>query len=143
MSGNIGPSRYRVGDQTKWVPDGRKCDECTAAATTALVTSVDVLGAEIAHLCPYCYGLTVSPENKERRQRPMRCDLCDQNSATCEPWRDPEQGMTGPMLHVCEECRVQRNEDALALFGEEDPLEESNDITDDFYIEPLTEQEED
>lgn len=82
------------------VPMGAMCDEHPdRPATRRIQGETDSFGSEMHDLCESCY-------QKERRLPPPTgmCDWCRTPRQVLKPQRDYEEGLSGPVYHVCKGC---------------------------------------
>ena len=104
MANVIGPTNRLPGQTIGFVPDGRDCDRCNLLAKHAVVGECDSMGAEVHHLCSEHF-LEMQKELIDQQKEEQVCDLCHNLKQDCRPFRDPEEGSTGPVYLTCPECR--------------------------------------
>jgi hypothetical protein len=66
----------------------------------------DSFGAEYADLCAHCVQ-EFDRELAKAQAEPTLCDWCLRMHPNCKPYRDLDEGLHGPVYHVCEGCRAQ------------------------------------
>lgn len=112
------------------VTPGTPCEDCDngTLADVLLQGETDSMGAEYHPLCNKCRLQRV----RESSSHISKCDRCGKERET-RPWRDWEEGSSGPVYYICMECRHKANEydrkqfeEALELMGGID--EELDDI---------------
>ena len=115
----LGPNTCLPGQAFRWIPDGTLCDHCGEKAMHLVATEVDTCGVEAAHVCSNHF-VWLTQSIAEARAKLQLCDFCGVQSTTCKPFRDPEEGASGPIYDACEPCRTRIN----AAFCEGDTPEE-------------------
>lgn len=86
------------------LPPGARCDHhAERYATTRLQGETDANGVTPLHdLCPECRDLFSA--SLVSTSMPV-CDICNQPKADLQRWRDPEDGVAGPVYDACTSCR--------------------------------------
>jgi hypothetical protein len=81
------------------LPDGARCDEHQDRAAIARIQGeTDSFGSEMLDVCQECLDAI-------RKHKIVGCcDWCHKE-AELRPYRDLEEGMAGPVYHVCADCR--------------------------------------
>lgn len=131
MAGVIGPSNKLPGHSVGFEIDGRVCDDqhCNDIARHAIIGEADSMGAEIVHLCSKHY-LEVQKERQELEQSLQHCDICKQECIGVAPFRDPDEGQSGPIYNACPECRRSLTN---AFVVDDDLDDDRSDVIDDGY----------
>jgi hypothetical protein len=100
-----------------------ECEECGAPATCRLQGETDSMGAEWYTLCTKCADASSgwSPDGK--------CDTCKKETGKLVPSRCWEEGPSGPVYWVCEDClardiqaAAEADRDMREMMAEEDPV---------------------
>jgi len=157
MADVIGPSSYKPGQTMAWKPDGRECDDCDQAAKYAVIGETDSFGSEVSHLCQDCY-IQLQSHLTEQRKESRPCQICGDIKEDVIPFRDPEEGLSGPVYQTCPQCRQRLTEafcddgtldddrdfdrDDDYVLGEDEDPDNGHDINDDddeyeFPVEPI------
>ncbi|PIR93627.1 hypothetical protein COT97_05680 [Candidatus Falkowbacteria bacterium CG10_big_fil_rev_8_21_14_0_10_39_11] len=90
------------------VPDSQMCDDCgEKLATRRLQGETDSFGAEWADLCDECFA---SERVRRRENSGGQCDYCKEHSHNLIWTRDIDEGMHGPVYHVCKRCYDRQQE---------------------------------
>lgn len=94
--------------QSSCPPQGIQCDDCSEPATVRVQGETDSFGSEQHDLCDAC----AKKMREECSDSSGRCDWCKQD-ATERVWtRDYEEGLGGPVYHICRPC-FQRQQDRI------------------------------
>lgn len=102
MSATTGPTSTMPGSLHK-VPAGQTCDEHPErVAKYRIQGETDSMGAEFVDACEEC-ARRILPAARERYY-PGRCDICKRFADTLRKWRDPDEGLAGPVYDACEGC---------------------------------------
>lgn len=80
-----------------------KCERCEKPATKRVQGETDSMGCEYLYLCNECAD-KIRNEVDE-----YYCDWCGK-FAVVSPMRDIDEGMAGPVYHVCSDCRDKEND---------------------------------
>jgi hypothetical protein len=91
------------GDVLK-LPKGATCD-CGKAAIVNIQGETDSFGYEENFMCQGCYD-KYKTQVKEKKEQ--TCDWC-KYIAICNPIRDYDEGMHGPVYYVCVPCKDRHN----------------------------------
>ena len=86
------------------LPDGTKCDECELPAVIRAQGETDSFGCEYYDICKSHY------DEFKNQDVNGRCDWRKKDSEFLSPMRDDEEGMYGPVYHVCTPCRIKYRE---------------------------------
>lgn len=105
-----------------------ECDGCGAPATISIVGESDSCGAEVSDLCAACFSNVKNSEREEASGLQV-CELCQSSKDDCVNWRDPAEGLAGPVYLACKSCREAAESHILP---DEDELE-NDDEDDDGY----------
>ncbi|KXV79704.1 hypothetical protein AD953_01320 [Acetobacter malorum] len=84
------------------VPQDTKCGmHHNRDAVANIQGETDSFGAEYILMCQECYD-----EYKEEAKKPhiSTCDWCKAKHVTVRPRRDYDEGMSGPVYYVCQNC---------------------------------------
>lgn len=93
------------------VPDGQKCDEHPDRDAVARVQGeTDSFGAELFDMCEDC--LDEHRKYMAGADHSGTCDWCKQHKPRLRPQRDFEEGMSGRVYDVCDDCVRKANEEA-------------------------------
>jgi hypothetical protein len=87
------------------VQKNAKCEKHpNKPATHCLVTEADSMGYETRNMCQKCYNYY---QRTKKQTEPVlsTCDWCKATGVELKPIRDHEEGMSGPIYHVCDNCR--------------------------------------
>lgn len=91
---------------------GAMCDTVGHENIPALknvVGEVDSFGYENHHMCQECYDACLAAPD------PMAngsCEWCKKESTNLAPTRDYDEGSSGPVYYVCQQCRIKQDRDA-------------------------------
>ena len=86
------------------VKPGTMCDRHPETPAVKRVQGeTDSMGSEMHDLCQACFR-----ELNTAEREPARCSLC-KTVALLRPWRDYEEGMSGPVYEICQICRDRVN----------------------------------
>lgn len=108
MADVIGPNSYLPGQKIK-VPQGAMCDEHPdRPAVSRIVGETDSFGSELIDACQEC----MDQIDNHKKDAIYTCDWCG-TLGELLPTRDPDEGLTGPVYHVCHACRVKQSEDSV------------------------------
>lgn len=89
-------------------PEGMQCDDCSDPATVRVQGETDSFGSEQHDLCAACAKKMLD----EEADTSGRCDYCKQEAQERVWIRDYDEGMGGPVYHVCRACQ-QRQQDRI------------------------------
>lgn len=94
------------------LPEGAMCENeghATVPATHAVQGETDSMGYETLCFCTPCYE-----QYRERADQPNEgtCEWCSQPSTSLRPYRDIDEGSSGPVYDVCQSCRREANKRA-------------------------------
>lgn len=104
MADVAGPVRTLPG-HIKNAPVGMCCDEHEdRPAVKRVQGETDSFGAEWIDMCEECYAAHLVDDTPTVTV----CDRCRGKLPT-KPWRDPDEGSTGPVYWVCDDCRKKLN----------------------------------
>ena len=83
------------------------CDQCLSEeklewATKRIQGETDSFGCEYEYLCDRHFE---EEQTQEEEPRIYYCDWCKQEVEKTTPMRDYEEGLNGPVYHVCKHCR--------------------------------------
>jgi hypothetical protein len=84
-------------------PKGTCCDDHPdVLATHRVQGETDSMGSEMIDLCNECY----EKHKLEIKENPTTglCEMCG-TDAVLVPYRDFEEGMGGPVYHICKPCK--------------------------------------
>ena len=95
------------------------CERCGAEASFRMQGETDSFGCEYLDLCESCLNKT----REEMHSQP--CECCG-STEKVRPWRDPEEGLCGPVYELCQSCRQRRDQEFLAYMGEEEDPSDYN-----------------
>lgn len=99
--------------------EGAVCDDHQdRPAVHRVQGETDSFGCEYNDMCQECYDEYKRYEH-EHSADVGRCDLCENEMNDLRPWRDPDEGLAGPVYQVCGSCRSERNAD-FAFDGDDD-----------------------
>lgn len=103
MSDEIGPNNYLPGQHLPPV-EGKMCDNHPDRPSVArMVGETDSYGSEVADYCHEC--LVQADEAKEQASiEPLECDFCHHIVDELFPYKDPDEGMSGPCYRICAAC---------------------------------------
>ena len=128
MSAVFGPVSSLPGS-LHLAPQGQMCDtHPDRLAVRRVQGETDSMGCEMTDMCQECLDA-----DRAYVPEPRKCDWCD-NTGRLKPRRDYDEGMSGPVYHVCWACIVKQNEDAareLGCYDHKDWLAELADDLDD------------
>lgn len=103
------------------LPEGTKCDNHPDRPAVARIQGeTDSFGCEMNDLCQECLDADRAYERSEEA-RTGRCDWCKKPSTDLRWKRDHEEGLHGPVYHVCGACAKAydaEKEDELAYWDE-------------------------
>lgn len=89
------------------VPDGMMCDEHPdRPAVVRIQGETDSMGCEMFDMCKECLAAY-----RDEEPPTGRCDWC-REEAVLTTTRDYEEGLCGPVYHVCKPCK-KRQQDRL------------------------------
>lgn len=94
--------------QVSNTPTGMKCDDCGQPATVRVQGETDSFGSEQHDLCDACERKM----REECRDSSGRCDYCKADVSERIWTRDYEEGLGGPVYHICRPC-YQRQQDRI------------------------------
>lgn len=104
LSCSHGPVSSMPGSQHR-LPAGTKCDSHPEVdAVVRIQGETDSFGAEYNCMCQKChdeYRAHVQAEYEAEK----RCDWCGHMEKHVRPYRDMDEGMSGPVYQVCRDCR--------------------------------------
>ena len=109
--------------QTSCTPKGIQCDDCSEPATVRVQGETDSFGSEQHDLCDAC----ARKMREECTDSSGCCDWCKQEVAERVWTRDFEEGMGGPVYHVCRPCRQRQEERALEDLDDWDDWDRGDD----------------
>ena len=90
-------------------PDGAVCDEHPDRPAVARIQGeTDSFGAELWDMCQEC----LDEHRREMREADHSgvCDWCKKHMPHLRPRRDYEEGMSGRVYDVCDDCIKRQNE---------------------------------
>ena len=103
MSAVFGPVASLPGS-LHLAPQGQMCDtHPDRPAVRRVQGETDSMGCEMADMCQECLDADRAAEPE-----PGKCDWCP-NVAVLRPVRDYDEGMAGPVYHICPACRDKLN----------------------------------
>lgn len=73
-------------------------------ATVEIRGETDSFGSEHLFFCDECHATCKQQEAEQL----TRCDWCKTDGLHCQPTRDYEEGLNGPVYHVCDDCAKQQ-----------------------------------
>ena len=86
------------------VPEGMNCDNgCGRKAEVRVQGETDLFGSEMIDLCRPCADQEREINRKAREHG--FCDWCSKDNVAVSVMRDIDEGMCGPVYHVCAGCR--------------------------------------
>lgn len=86
-------------------PNGYHCDTHEdRPAVYRVQGETDSFGCEWHDMCQECYDAY----QKEDPYEDWECEHCNSKESV-GPWRDPDEGMAGPVYYICAPCRIKRN----------------------------------
>ena len=88
------------------VQPGDECVDCGKPATVRVQGETDSFGAEYHAYCASCRALWEATLNIPHISF---CDHCKQEEET-KPWRDLDEGSSGPVYYICSPCRREADE---------------------------------
>lgn len=95
------------------VPKGTMCDDhLDRPAVARIQGETDSMGSELNDMCQEC--LDEYRESERTRDRSGYCEWCKQQASYVAPMRDFEEGMSGRLYDVCNDCRKRVNDAAAA-----------------------------
>lgn len=81
--------------------ENQPCERCSAKpATHRLQGETDSFGCEYSYFCTDC----LAKAKAQIAVEPMTCEQCQTVSTEVMALRDPEEGLTGPVIHLCPTC---------------------------------------
>lgn len=90
-------------------PDGTVCDEHSDRPAVARIQGeTDSFGAELNDMCREC--LDAYRDEMKNADWSGKCDWCGHHKPRLRPRRDYEEGMSGRVYDVCDDC-IKRIED--------------------------------
>jgi hypothetical protein len=92
------------------VPEGAKCDSHPdRPAVERIQGETDSMGAELCDMCAECCA-----EYKKHAADGQcgGCDWCNKEATDLRPFRDTDEGSSGPVYQVCGACRTKAHEAA-------------------------------
>ncbi len=96
-------------------PQGQMCDSHPdRPAVRRMQGETDSMGCEMADMCQQCLD-----EARAYQPEPGKCDWCP-TVEVLRPIRDYDEGMCGPVYHVCSKCRAKLNEAATEELADRD-----------------------
>ena len=108
MADVTGPVRSMPGSRHV-CPENSTCDDCGAPATVRMQGETDSFGSEMADLCQACYD-KIQESCVDLENTPSYCEWCHTVAEGCKPFRDADEGSTGPIYTVCKTCRAADSE---------------------------------
>lgn len=119
MAGVGGPIRSLPGSVLT-LPSGATCDEHQdRPAVKRIQGETDSFGYESFDMCQECYDKYLA--EKESPEANMgHCDWCKKGPFKLIPTRDLDEGMTGPVYHVCSPCKIADSERLRREYEEQD-----------------------
>lgn len=106
-----GPVSSMPGSQHR-VPAGTMCeDHPDRPAVTRIQGETDSFGAEYICMCQECLDAHIEYRNAQLLVNKF-CDWCKSVSTNVKPFRDMDEGMSGPVYQVCLACRAQSYNEA-------------------------------
>jgi hypothetical protein len=97
---------------TRAAPADAQCDaHPTIKAAYRVQGETDSFGAEYADMCDQCYA----QYKQELAQQgggfyTGTCGSCSKSNQSLFAWRDPDEGMAGPVYYACRSCKDRINE---------------------------------
>ncbi len=104
MSDATGPIASMPGSHHN-VPEGQTCDECGEPAVKRVQGETDSFGCEMMDFCQTCYDKWKLACEQDDTSSNGICDWCKSDSVDLLPYRDADEGRTGPVYLVCSKCR--------------------------------------
>lgn len=100
MSAIFGPNSYMSGQKLP-CPKNQECDNHPEIkAVVRIVGECDSFGSEMSDFCEDCLELYEATAD----ERSGVCDFCGCHVEHIRPYRDPDEGSTGPVYDVCDPC---------------------------------------
>lgn len=88
------------------VPENARCDEHPdILATKRVQGETDSFGCEMHDMCDECY-IKYKAHLIAEQAIAKQCDWCKTISTETKLFRDPEEGIGGPVYRVCMQCRI-------------------------------------
>jgi hypothetical protein len=89
---------------------GGPCDRHTnRPAIKRVAGECDSFGHEEILMCQVCYDKLKAHQERTRDGVNGYCVWCKNQAGTIKPFRDVEEGSSGPVYHVCQPCREKHN----------------------------------
>lgn len=92
---------------------GMPCEDCDELASTKMCGETDSFGSEWFYYCAQHAEVEKAKQvvaREENRETYRPCDWCKLEKLNVVPHRDFEEGLSGPVYEVCEECRIKEAE---------------------------------
>lgn len=103
MGDVTGPTRTLPGARHK-IPEGTMCDEHPDRVAVARVQGeTDSFGSELIDMCVECLARDKA-EAEEAKNAEEACDWCGNLAKGLRNRRDFEEGLSGRVYRVCEQC---------------------------------------
>lgn len=81
------------------------CDEhLNRHAIIRIQGETDSFGCEYLYMCQEC----LDEHDKHEEEHEDQCERCDSTEGV-GPYRDPDEGMSGPVYYICSACRAKSN----------------------------------
>lgn len=87
------------------LPAGSTCDEhADRPAVARIQGETDSMGSEMFDVCQECLDKHVAAREAHKEELQW-CSVHKGEGKNVQPYRDPDEGMSGPVYHGCESCR--------------------------------------
>lgn len=82
--------------------EGMWQDGCGKPSTIKQVGETDSFGSEYWFYCQECFDK--GKKHEEENQHLETCETCGLPDQKIKPYRDPDEGMSGPVYYACSTC---------------------------------------
>jgi len=107
---------------TKAIDSNEQCDNCENTVTKRVQGETDSFGAEYHYVCDDC-AAKMKQEDEEYRNILTSCDWC-KKEAKLHTARDFEEGLSGPVYEICDDCASKQNRALREEFDAEEYWEQ-------------------